>query len=292
MMVAVILASGRGTRLRPLSTLERPKQYLDVISGNTLVEDTIDRIKDIIPYENIFLVTNILQKDLVNELFSFLPKENIILEPDMKETLASMSHAASYVAKKKGDDCEILYLPSDHYVREIDVFKSSINEGIALLRTNNNFVLYGLKPTDPNPNYGYIETKLVDNTNIITKFIEKPKLEIAETIYNKPNYFWNNGIMLTTKELVFDAIKEVLPEQYDLLLKLHHNEIDTNTFFNKTHVDNFSRSILENRKNMVLANAKYTWYDIGSFEVLFEVLNLLGKNEKIAEIKELIESNN
>ncbi len=178
MLVAIILASGRGTRLRPLSTLERPKQYLDVITGKTLVEDTIDRVKNIIPYENIFIVISELQKELASNIFSSLPKENLIVEPDMKETLASMSHAASYISRLRGDDFNILYLPSDHYVKEIDVFEQNVTEGLALLKKYNNYVLYGLKPTDPNTNYGYIETKIKDNDYFITKFIEKPNVNV------------------------------------------------------------------------------------------------------------------
>src|SRR5690625_8006439 len=93
MLVAVILASGKGTRLRPLSTLERPKQYLKLITGKTLVEDTVDRVRNLIPVENIFVVTNELQEKIAREALSDLPDENIILEPNMRETLASMSHA-------------------------------------------------------------------------------------------------------------------------------------------------------------------------------------------------------
>lgn len=288
MLVAIILASGRGTRLSPLSTLERPKQFLDVISGKTLVEDTIDRVKNIIPYENIFIVINELQKELASSIFTFLPKENLIIEPDMKETLASMSHAASYVSKIKGNNFNILYLPSDHYVKEIDIFEESVTEGLALLKKHNNYVLYGLKPTNPNTNYGYIETEIINNEYHITKFIEKPVLEIAEKIYTQNNYFWNNGIMLTSRNLVYDAIKEVLPKQYELLIKLDNNEITIHDFFKKTHVENFSRSILEHRKNMILAYAKYTWYDIGTFDVLFHVLKMLNKHDDIEKIKKMI----
>ena len=106
--------------------------------------------------------------------------------------------------------------------------------------------------------------------------------------YNKDNYFWNNGIMLTSKELVYEAIKDVLPEQYERLLKLDNNTNTKDEFFKETHVDNFSRSILENKKGMMLVHAKYTWYDIGSFDVLFEVLKLLGKDEEIEKINNLI----
>lgn len=288
MLVAVILASGKGTRLRPLSTLERPKQYLKLITGKTLVEDTVDRVRNLIPTENIFVVTNELQEKIAREALSDLPDENIILEPNMRETLASMSHAVSYISKIKGDDVTYLFLPSDHYIKEQDLFDKSIKEGLEIFKKYNNFVLYGLIPTDPNPNYGYIKTKDLNGNHLIDSFVEKPKLEIAKTIYNDPNYFWNNAIMLANKQLMFEAIKEVLPSQYDLLNKHNKNIISTNEFFDLTHVENFSRSILEEREGMMLIPVNYTWYDIGSFEVLFDVLKLLEKDDEIVKIKKLI----
>src|SRR5690625_3269485 len=288
MLVAVILASGKGTRLRTLSTLERPKQYLKLITGKTLVEDTVDRVRNLIPVENIFVVTNELQEKIAREALSDLPDENIILEPNMRETLASMSHAVSYISKIKGDDVTYLFLPSDHYIKEQDLFDKSIKEGLEIFKKYNNFVLYGLTPTDPNTNYGYIKTKDLNGNHLIDSFVEKPKLEIAKTIYNDPNYFWNNAIMLANKQLMFEAIKEVLPRQYVLLIKHNKNIISTNEFFDLSHVENLSRSILEEREGMMLIPVNYTWYDIGSFEVLFDVLKLLEKDDEIVKIKKLI----
>lgn len=291
MLVTVVLASGKGTRLRPLSTEERPKQYLDVITGKTLIEDTIERVKNVCANENVFVVINKNHETLARKILNFLPYENLIVEPEMKETLASMSHSVSYISKLKGEDVTYLFLPSDHFIKELDIFEESIHEGLKLFNKYKNFVLYGLIPTSANPNYGYIETKYNDNDHIITKFIEKPKLEIAETIYNKENYFWNNAIMFATKNMIYNAIKDVIPNQHELLVKLDNNLITKEDFFNQTHVDNFSRSILEKRENMVLVPAKYTWFDIGNFDVLFEVLKTLGKFEEIEKIESIIKNN-
>lgn len=288
MLVAVILASGRGTRLRPLSTDSRPKQYLKLISGNTLVEDTVDRVKNIVSLDNIFIVINEKHEQLAKSEIPYLKDENFIVEPHMKETLASMSHAVSYISKLKGDKAKFLFLPSDHYIKENDLFEQSINEGLKMFDKHNNFVLYGLIPTDPNTNYGYIKTKDVNGDHIIESFIEKPKLEIAKEIYNKNNYFWNNAIMILNKDLMFNAIKDVIPSQYDLLTKHYKSKITTKEYFDLSHVENFSRSILEEKKDMVLIPVNYTWYDIGNFDVLFEVLKLLNKTDEIKKIENMI----
>jgi mannose-1-phosphate guanylyltransferase len=288
MVVAVILASGKGTRLMPLSTALRPKQYLDVITGKTLIEDTIDRVKNIVGLDNVFVVCSSLQEQLAKDTLHFLNDENLIFEPEMKETLASITHAISYINKLRGD-VTYLFLPSDHYIPETLLFESSIKEGLDLYNSNQNLVLFGLKPTEPNTGFGYIETKKEDNHYKILSFIEKPKLEIAEKIWNLDNYFWGTFIFFTNKDIVYNALRENYPKQYELLIKLDQNIIDKNDYFKDSLVDNFSRSILEKLDNMKLVKAKYQWFDIGSFDSLFEVLEQLGKHDKVLEIKKLIE---
>lgn len=288
MLVALILASGKGTRLRPLSTTEVPKQYLKVVTGKTLIEDTIDRINDFIPNENIFVVTNELQRDLALESFDFLNKENIIFEPEMKETLASITHAMSYVKKLRGNDITYLILPSDHYIEPKEVFLNTIKEGYKVLDQNNNFLLFGLKPNHPSTEFGYIESVDKDGLKFVNSFVEKPPHEKALELFSKDNYYWNNFIMLLKQDLVFDSIKEIIPSQAKLMNDYVDGLIDTNFFFENTFVDNFSRSILEKQKDMILFPVEYTWYDIGSFESLFEVLEHLNKFDEINKIKELV----
>lgn len=285
MLVALILASGKGTRLAPLSTEERPKQYLSLITEKTLVEDTVNRVNGFIKPENIYVVTNEAHQNLAYKKFDYLPKNNIILEPEMKETLASITHAVGYITKEKGDDVEILILPSDHYIDDNDKFKESILLGHKIALKNNNFMMYGVKPTNPSPEFGYIETKAVNNDLIITNFVEKPKQEIANALFASGNYYWNNFIMIFKKEILFESIKELLPDQYELLDSYTKGLIDTNEYFDKTLVGSFSRLVLEKQQNMNLVPADYIWYDVGGFDSLFEILEKLELYEKLNDIK-------
>lgn len=288
MLVALVLASGKGTRLSPLSNKDVPKQYLKVITGKTLIEDTIDRINSFIPNENIFVTTNILQKDLAFESLSFLREENIIFEPEMKETLASITHAISYIKKLKGNNITYLVLPSDHYIEPKETFLKTIKDGYELISNYNNFLLFGLKPSYPSTEFGYIESEVRDNLNFVKSFIEKPPYDRALELFKKNNYYWNNFIMLLKQDLVFNALEEILPEQAKLMANYVNGLIDSREFFANTYVDNFSRSILEKQKNMLLFPVDYTWFDIGNFESLFKVLTYLKKEEQIKEIKEVI----
>ncbi|MDY0277578.1 MAG: sugar phosphate nucleotidyltransferase [Acholeplasma sp.] len=285
MLIALILASGKGTRLAPLSTEERPKQYLSLITENSLVEDTANRILPIIDKENIFVVTNQMHEALARKSFSYLPTINIILEPEMKETLASITHAIAYISKLKTEPLEFLILPSDHYIEDLDNFANSVFMGQKVLKEKNAYVLYGIKPTSPNTQYGYIK---VDDNNKILDFVEKPHLELAQELILSPYYYWNNGIMLTTKELVFNSVKNI-PAQYKLLTDFFEDKISTKEYFDRTLKSSFSKIILEHENNMFLVPVNYTWYDVGNFDVLFEILEALKLNNKLDEIKKLLE---
>lgn len=288
MFVVVILASGLGTRLSPLSTKEKPKQFLKLISENSLVKDTVNRVKNIVSLDNIFVVVNDRNKELAKADLSELNEENFIFEPEMKENLTSVTYATSYIKKLRGKDIDILFLPSDHYIKETNLFVKSIKEGLELLKEHNNIVLFGLKPASPNTNYGYINTLKLHNNYLITSFTEKPNIETAKEIYLKENYFWNSGIVLANSKMITNTLKEILPNQFNLVEGYITGKITRDDFFNLTYVSSFSKSVLENKKDMMLVYAKYTWYDIGNFDALFEVLKLLNKNDKIKEIETYI----
>jgi len=207
----------------------------------------------------------------------------------MKETLASITHAMAYVNKLRGDDVTYLILPSDHFIEPFDMFVEDIKKGMNLLKAHpTKFLLYGIKPTEPSPEFGYIKTKQIDGLHYVETFVEKPPVEKAQLIYNQDNYFWNNFVMLLKAPLVFDALKELIPSQYELVNKYLENKITTKEFFNQTFVQNFSKAILEKQQNMLLVPSHYTWFDIGNFDSLFRVLKHLGKDQEIEKIKELL----
>jgi mannose-1-phosphate guanylyltransferase len=146
---AIIMAGGVGTRFWPMSTTKHPKQFLDVLgSGKTLIQQTFDRMMQICPKENIFVVTSVIYEDLVKKQLPLLPKENILSEPFRKNTAPCIVYA-SYKIHKLNPNAVTIVAPSDHLIKKEDTFVKAINSCIDKASKEDCLVTLGIKPTRP-----------------------------------------------------------------------------------------------------------------------------------------------
>ena len=178
---ALILAGGKGTRLWPISTENRPKQFLNLYGNEIMINATIRRIEEIFDYENIFIIINERQLDLAYRYIdSRIPRENIITEPESKNTAMCIFYATLKIKKMKGDGI-ITVLSSDHYIEEKDKLQKSIITAMKVAMCNENLVTIGIIPTYPATGFGYIKYDNRENKNYysVIEFKEKPKYEKA-----------------------------------------------------------------------------------------------------------------
>ena len=190
MLTALIMAGGKGTRFWPLSTEEKPKQFLNLIGDETMIQMTVNRIKSIIPIERIFICTGSRYLDLVREQLPEIPERNIIVEPEGRNTAPCIALAA-LVIKRYYKDSTMVVLPSDHLIREEEKFRSILLYGEEYLEKNEDSIItLGMSPDRPETGYGYIKVSFKDSMMLdAEKFVEKPNIDDAKEYLKSGLYF-------------------------------------------------------------------------------------------------------
>ena len=183
MISVVIMAGGKGERFWPKSRINSPKQFLSLTDdGKSMIQHTVERLKDIVEFENIYVVTNELYKGLVNEHIPEIPKENIIVEPVAKNTAPCIGLAAIHIAKKNPES-KMIVLPADHLIKFNEIFTDTLRTALDVVENGDNLATIGITPNYPETGYGYINFKRGDslpnikNVYEVLKFEEKPNIE-------------------------------------------------------------------------------------------------------------------
>ena len=187
---ALILAGGKGKRLWPISTIENPKQFLNLYGNEIMINETIRRIESLYDYNDIFVIVNEAQKDLAYRYIdSKIPKENIIMEPISKNTAMGIFYAMLKIKKIKGDGI-VSILSSDHYIKQEDKLVKDLKQGIKIADKKDSLVILGIKPTYPATGFGYIKCyeDNKDNCYKVEEFKQKPDLDTAKKFVESHQY--------------------------------------------------------------------------------------------------------
>lgn len=279
MLCALIMAGGKGTRFWPLSTEEKPKQFLNLIGEDTMIQMTVNRIKPIIPIDRIFVCTGEMYVDLVKEQLPELPERNIIVEPEGRNTAPCIALSA-FVIKRYYEDANMVVLPSDHLIRDEEEFRNIILSSDEFLDENKNaIVTLGMEPSRPETGYGYIRygKESIKTTNYkvikVESFVEKPDLQKAKLYLNEGNYLWNGGMFIWSVDTVIHQIKCHSRNTYDALSRIEiidekvlQDFINSNYKF--TEAISIDYAVLEKSKDIYVIPSDFGWDDVGSWEAL------------------------
>lgn len=279
----VIMAGGIGSRFWPMSTPERPKQFIDVLgTGRTLLQLTVDRFKGICPVENVWVVTSARYKGLVREQLPDIPDTNILLEPCMRNTAPCIAYVA-WKIKKKDPQANLVISASDHIVLDATEFARVIRKGLEFVSGEEKILTLGMYPTRPETGYGYIKIKdnrenAEEEIREVDGFKEKPDLKTAERYLSEGGYYWNAGIFLWNVQTIEKAFRDNQPDMADLFDSLEDvfytsdEQVAIDLKFPDCKNISIDYAIMEYSPNIYVFPASFGWSDLGTWGSLYEQL--------------------
>ncbi len=289
---AIIMAGGIGSRFWPLSTPERPKQFLDILgTGKTLIQMTYERLLPMVDAANIFILTNTDYASIVKEQLPALTDNQILTEPERKNTAPCIAYAAAKIAAIN-PEANLIVCPSDHLILREDRFRAIVEIGLKDAHDTNSIVTIGIHPTKPHTGYGYIEidnevTRTPGSVAHVQQFREKPDFGTAERFLAAGNFFWNSGIFIWKAATVIGALKHHQTDIYDLFCKDNtayntpNEQAFVNDAFAKTKDISIDYAVLEKASNVKVVVSDFDWSDLGTWGSLAEHIDKDANNNAL-----------
>ena len=301
----VIMAGGVGSRFWPMSTKEKPKQFIDVLGvGKTLIQLTVERFGALVAPENIWVATNQKYAPIVEEQLPDIPKSNILCEPCRRNTAPCIAYV-SWRIKSNDPKANIVVTPSDHIVMDTAEFQRVIKECMRFTSETDAIVTLGMKPNRPETGYGYIQADLstssLRNKEIyrVDSFREKPDLKTAEEYIKKNYYFWNAGIFIWNVNTIVNAFRIYQPtmarifESMQAVYGTEKEQAFIDERFPECENISVDYAIMEKAEEIFVCPADFGWSDLGTWGSLHgqSKKDLYG-NATIGQDINLIESHN
>ena len=278
----VILAGGRGRRLWPASRNAFPKQFMDFFgTGKTMLQTTVDRFCKILPKENIYICTCKEYLPLVQEQLPCLTDENILVEPSHRNTAPSVAWANLRIMKRN-PQANIIISPSDQLVIDEESFFRSVTVGLNYVSENNVLLAMGVKPTRPEPGYGYIQLGDVSckpDVYQVKSFTEKPERDFAKMFMESGEFCWNTGIFISNACHLAESFKGIFP------IVLRNIDMDRPEYSRETELkyveENYPRypnlsldyAILEQSRDVYVMKCDFGWADLGTWHAIYEAMS-------------------
>ena len=297
------MAGGVGSRFWPMSTPEKPKQFIDVLGvGKSLIQLTVERFDNVIPIENVWVVTSEKYKNIVMEQLPEVPQDQILLEPCMRNTAPCIE----YVSRKiyaKYPEANLVFSPADHIILDVVSFKGVIERALDYTRNNDVILTLGMMPSRPETGYGYIKSLPTESGSIqkVEAFKEKPNLETAKAYLEEGGYYWNAGIFIWNVKMVVNTIANLVPELsrvFDKIEPHFYTEQEQeiiNQYFPTCPNISIDYAVMEKSKDVFVYPACFGWSDLGTWGSLYTHLEqdenrnaVVGQNVNMVDCKNCI----
>lgn len=275
-MVVVIMAGGVGTRFWPLSTANVPKQFLNLFGRRTLLQESFDRISDMVPVERILVLTNRAFVSMVKEQLPEIPNENIIGEPMRRDTAAAVGLAAVLCRRRFGNPV-IVTLTADHAIEPVDLFQKTVLSAVRKAAQGEALYTFGIEPTYPATGYGYLERgeRIGDDQGIehykLCRFKEKPDFNTARRYVDCGKFYWNSGMFVWTADVIMKALEAYLPDHARVLSQA--GALDQTSDWDHALREAFESiarvsidvGVMEKAEKVCCVASTFSWNDVGGW---------------------------
>ena len=271
------MAGGYGSRFWPICKSNNPKQFLDILgNGQSMLQNTFNRFERICPRENIIIVTGELYVDRVREQIKNLAPYQVLSEPTRRNTAPCIAYAAAII-HERNPKANVIVTPSDHAIFGQERFEQDLEQALSLTEKHDYIVTIGVRPTNPNTKYGYIqfdeEPALEKNHNLhkVITFTEKPPVEMARKFISTGEFFWNAGIFVWRLSTLRKAYRTYLPSiaKSFFALSIDTTGNDLDNVYALSEAISVDFGIMEHADNVYVLEASFGWSDVESWDSLF-----------------------
>jgi len=289
MQYAVIMAGGSGTRLWPLSRLDRPKQLLPVIQGKSLLQLSYERLRGILPAERIYVCTGANHAAAVKANLPELPAGNLLGEPLPRDTANAVGFSAA-VLRKRDPDAVCAVITADHVIEPVSIFQQSLTTAFEVVAQQPKaLVTFGIVPTYGHTGLGYIhrgEAIAIDRAYGVQGFYEKPDKALADRYVDSGRYYWNSGMFVWRCDTVLDEVAAQLPGSHKGLDQIaaawgtDKQETVLKEVYPRLPKISIDYAIMEpvsqgkGKAHVIVVEMPVQWLDVGSWPALAETLRV------------------
>jgi len=283
-LAVIIMAGGIGTRFWPLSTEEKPKQFLSLFDDNrSLLQKSYDRIAGLVHRERVLVLTNKRFVDLAAEQLLEIPRENIVGEPMRRDTAAAVCLGAVICKKRFGNPVMVI-LTADHLIEPADLFRETILSVTHSARQSNVLYTFGIQPTYPATGYGYLELgrKVEEDNGIahfeLLRFKEKPDLDTAKRYIQSGRFLWNSGMFVWRTDTILGEIRKYIPAHLEIFsdaIKFYRTPQWPRVLekvFECIKPISIDYAVMEKSRNVRCASCAFSWSDVGGWNAIKDYL--------------------